>query len=176
MKVSYKVLDKFLRNADTGSVLAANELVPRKNASPYYAGVRFKKTADGLSPEGQRQYDEVVRRYTNPDGTKKYGNENMIQSALASAKEQMDKIHALDYFSIARNIKGKYKPFLARYYRFKTEKDAKIYKAIESGNVLVVDDILTSGTTLFQLFKALKTVNPAITPTVFTLLGKGSEG
>ena len=56
------------------------------------------------------------------------------------------------------------------------EKDSKIYKAIESGKVLVVDDIRTSGTTLFQLFKALKTVNPSITPTVFTLLGKGSEG
>ena len=34
---------------------------------------RFKRGADGLSPEGQRQYDEVVRRYTNPDGTKKRG-------------------------------------------------------------------------------------------------------
>lgn len=34
---------------------------------------RFKRGADGLSPEGQRQYDEIVRRYTNPDGTKKRG-------------------------------------------------------------------------------------------------------
>ena len=122
------------------------------------------------------RYEFHLRNATNPDGTKKYGSDHLIQAALASAKEQMDKIHALDYFSIARNIKGKYKQFLERYYQFKTEKDAKIYKAIESGKVLVVDDILTSGTTLFQLFKALKTVNPAITPTVFTLLGKGLEG
>ena len=122
------------------------------------------------------RYELHLRNATNPDGTKKYGNNDMIQAALASAKAQMDKIHALDYFSIARNIKGKYKSFLERYYKFKTEKDSKIYKAIESGKVLVVDDIRTSGTTLFQLFKALKTVNPSITPTVFTLLGKGSEG
>ena len=121
------------------------------------------------------RYELHLRNATNPDGTKKYGNDKLIQSALASAKAQMDKIHALDYFSIARNIKAKYKSFLEKYYQFKTEKDAKIYKGIESGKVLVVDDILTSGTTLFQLFKALKTVNPAITPTVFTLLGKDAE-
>ena len=121
------------------------------------------------------RYELHLRNATNPDGTKKYGNDKLIQSALASAKAQMNKIHASDYFSIARNIKAKYKSFLEKYYQFKTEDDAKIYKGIESGKVLVVDDILTSGTPLFQLFKALKTVNPTITPTVFTLLGKDAE-
>lgn len=117
-------------------------------------------------------YELHLRNATHAGGARKHGNDKWIQDALAFAKAQMVKVHALDYFSIARNIKGKYKPFLKEFYRFKTEKEAKIYKAVEFGKVLVVDDIVTSGTTLFQLFKALKTVNPSITPTVFTLLGK----
>lgn len=84
----------------------------------------------------------------------------------------MDRIHELDYFSIAKNIKGKYKNYLNKYYQVKTEKDAKIYKALTNGKVLIVDDIMTSGTTLLQLLKTLKTINPKLTPIVFTLIGK----
>lgn len=117
-------------------------------------------------------YKLFLKNATNPNGTKKYGNDKMVQSTLDAAKEQMAKIHNLEYFSIAKNIKGKYKDFLTRFYQFKDDKDSSIYKALKNGKVLVVDDIMMSGTTLLQLFKALKTVNPSITPIVFTLLGK----
>ena len=71
-------------------ILTQGEVAPPADAAPKKAkkvkageisngdathggSTRFKRGADGLSPEGQRQYDEVVRRYTNPDGTKKRG-------------------------------------------------------------------------------------------------------
>ena len=118
------------------------------------------------------RYEMQLRTAKNKDGKKKYGNESMIQNALKSVKEQMDKIHNLDYFSITKNIKGKYKNYLSKYYHFKTKKDENIYKALKNGKVLIVDDIMTSGVTLLQLFKAVKVINPSITPIVFTLLGK----
>ena len=76
------------------------------------------------------RFERHLRNATNPDGTKKYGSDKLIQDALASAKAQMDKIHALDYFSLSRNIKWKYKQFLEKYYQFNTEKNKEIYKAI----------------------------------------------
>ena len=85
----------------------------------------------------------------------------------------MDKIHNLDYFSIARNVKkSKYRQFIRNYYTFKDESDRKIYEAILNTNVLIVDDIVTTGTTLSHVLNCLRSVNDTNNIVIFSLIGK----
>lgn len=85
----------------------------------------------------------------------------------------MDSIHQLDYFSIARNVKNmKFKPFIKNYLKFASAEQIRAYKAITKSNILIVDDISTSGTTLQQILKTIRTINDTNDITIFTLIGK----
>lgn len=100
--------------------------------------------------------------------------EKQKAEVIENINKMMDEIHNLDYFSIARNVKNqKYKPFFKNYYKFKTEENKKLFEKIENNtNVLVIDDILTSGTTISLLLKCLKTINDSNKIVVFSLIGK----
>jgi hypoxanthine phosphoribosyltransferase len=88
----------------------------------------------------------------------------------------MSNIHKSDYFSIARDIKKtKYRPYIKNYYKFKDEKDKELFKRLENSNVLIVDDIATSGTTISHLLKTIRSLNDKNNITVFSLLGKNIE-
>ncbi|MBO5941495.1 MAG: hypothetical protein J6R18_09910, partial [Kiritimatiellae bacterium] len=52
LKVSYRILDKFLRNADGEAILSANDLVFENNESPYYD----KKTVSGNTRQSALQF------------------------------------------------------------------------------------------------------------------------
>jgi hypoxanthine-guanine phosphoribosyltransferase len=101
------------------------------------------------------------------------------RSAMQMKMEKMlDEIHALDYFSIAKNIKGqKYKRFLNNIYKFYDDKTVDFIKTIKNKNILVIDDIYTSGVTIEQIIKAYQMLDPddSNVLTVFTLLGKDNS-
>lgn len=46
---------------------------------------------------------------------------------------------------------------------------------LENSNVLIVDDIATSGTTISHLLKTIRSLNDKNNITVFSLLGKNIE-
>lgn len=106
-------------------------------------------------------------------------NHNVPSDAKAIMQKKMmkmlDDIHSLDYFSIAKNIKGqKYKKFLSTIYKFYDDKTIKLLKTIEDKKILVIDDIYTSGTTIEQIIKSYQILDPddSNVLTVFTLIGK----
>ena len=107
-----------------------------------------------------------------PNGRGRY-TEQQKQVVLSNIRTTMDKIHNLQYFSIARNIKKpKYRQFIRNYYTFKNENDKKLYETLLNTNVLIVDDIVTSGTTLSHLLNSLRSVNDSNNIVIFSLIGK----
>lgn len=107
-----------------------------------------------------------------PNGRSRY-TELQKKDVLKTIGEMMDSIHQLTYFSIARDVKkAKYRQYIKRYYTFKNDDDRKVYESIQNSNVLVIDDIVTSGTTLSHILKCLRSVNDSNNIVVFSLIGK----
>ena len=82
-------------------------------------------------------------------------------------------IHKLDYFSIAKNVKPKYRPFIQNYLTIDNIKSKNILDCIVNNRaILIVDDINTSGSTLKELIRLVKTLDSKSDIYIFTLIGK----
>lgn len=105
---------------------------------------------------------------------KRFYDENNIdkQQILFIQNELIPKIHSLDYFSLAKNVKPKYRKYIQNFLHFKSEEDKCIFKSINKGKVLIVDDINTSGSTLNEIIRMLNEINPYCKIYIFTLIGK----
>lgn len=116
-------------------------------------------------------------------------NEEILNSKLSNGRDRytvqqknevikniqlmMDSIHNLEYFSIARNVKKtKYRQYIKNYYTFKNESDKQLFESIQNKKILVIDDIVTSGTTISHLLKSLRLVNDSNDIVIFSLIGK----
>jgi hypoxanthine phosphoribosyltransferase len=84
----------------------------------------------------------------------------------------MPKIHNLTYFSIADNVKPKYRQYIQNYLTIKDISSAKILKSIQNGKILIVDDINTSGSTLTEILRIVHNINNNCEIFIFTLIGK----
>ena len=82
------------------------------------------------------------------------------------------KIHQLDYFSIAQNVKSKYRPYIMGFLNFETSEDIEKFAELQGKNILVVDDINTTGSTLHEILRTLGKVNNHSNIYVYTLIGK----
>lgn len=107
-----------------------------------------------------------------PNGRNRY-TDKQKEIVLGNIRSIMDAIHKLDYFSIARDVKKtKYRPYIKNYYKFKSENDRKLYESMMNGNILVIDDIATSGTTISHILSSLRCVNNSNKIVIFSLIGK----
>lgn len=94
------------------------------------------------------------------------------QSALYINNELLPRIKKLNYFSIANEVKPKYRKYIQNFLKFNSEADEIALKALQKKNVLIVDDINTSGATVFEMIRIVKQLNPSLNVYVFTLFGK----
>lgn len=84
----------------------------------------------------------------------------------------MPKIHNLDYFSLAKDVKPKYRPYIMNYLNISEQAlDASI-KLENAENVLIVDDILTTGNTVEELVRLIRKVNKDCNIYIYTLIGR----
>ena len=81
----------------------------------------------------------------------------------------LDKTNTLDYFSIAKNIKSKYRKYIMNYLKPETN-IAK--ETLDAKNILIVDDINTSGSTLRELLRIINEINSNCNIYIYTLIGK----
>jgi len=58
------------------------------------------------------------------------------------------------------------------YPNIKTEEDKELFKTIKQQNVLVVDDVTTSGSTLNEILRTLRILNEDNNITIFSLIGR----
>lgn len=86
--------------------------------------------------------------------------------------EILPKIKQLDYFSLAKNVKPKYRPFITNYIGFPNIEMLEKFKKLKGSNILIVDDINTSGSTLNEILRILNKVNQNCNIFIYTLIGK----
>ena len=144
-------------------------------ASPKYVCIELIKELPFKIEFDYERFSVEVLDSILPSGKARY-TEAQKKQVLSNIEDLMSNIHKSDYFSIARDIKKtRYRPYIKNYYKFKDEKDKELFKHLENSNVLIVDDIATSGTTISHLLKTIRSLNDKNTITVFCLLGKNIE-
>lgn len=85
----------------------------------------------------------------------------------------IDLIHKKDYFTIAKDVKkSKFRPYIMNFLRFRNEEDKALCASIRKQNILVVDDVTTSGSTLNEMLRALRILNEDNNITIFSLIGR----
>lgn len=94
-------------------------------------------------------------------------------SMITYVKENiLSKIKDLDYFSLARDVKPKYRKYITNFLDFKDESELKKFQSLHGGNILIVDDINTSGSTIDEIIRILRKLNKESRIYIFTLIGR----
>lgn len=114
------------------------------------------------------QYLDDVLENGRPRYTEKQKDE-----VKQSINEMMDLIHKKDYFTIAKDVKkSRFRPYMMNFLRFKSAEDKALCATIRKQNVLIVDDVTTSGSTLNEILRALRVLNEDNRITIFSLIGR----
>lgn len=90
-----------------------------------------------------------------------------------NVQEMMELIHKKDYFTIAKDVKkSRFRPYMMNFLRFKNEEDKELCATVRKQNVLIVDDVTTSGSTLNEILRTLRILNEDNQITIFSLIGR----
>lgn len=117
-------------------------------------------------------YQETYLDAKLENGRPRY-TEQQKEQVKESINAMMDLIHKKDYFTIAKDVKkNRMRPFITDFLKFANEKDELLCKTIRQQNVLVIDDIATSGSTLNEVLRALRILNEDNKITIFSLIGR----
>lgn len=105
--------------------------------------------------------------------SKDYGNNANYDQMVKHIEEGiLPAIHKLDYFSLAHSVKPKYRPYIKNYLGFPDLKKLEQFASLKGQNILIVDDINTSGSTLNEILRILNEVNENCDIYIYTLIGK----
>lgn len=108
---------------------------------------------------------DALERDTADDPNKYEQMRNYAETVIMPA------IKKLDYFSLAQNVKPKYRKYIRNFLSFADQSAIERYSRLKGENILVVDDINTSGATLNEILRILDKVNSGCNIFVFTLIG-----
>ena len=90
-----------------------------------------------------------------------------------SIRDMLDFIHKKEYFTIARDVrKSRFRPYMTQFLRFATEADRELCQTIRQQNVLILDDVTTSGSTLGEVLRTLRILNEDNSIAIFSLIGR----
>lgn len=90
-----------------------------------------------------------------------------------SIGQMLDLIHKKDYFTIAKDVKkSRMRPYMMHFLKFANKEDEELCMGIRKQNVLIVDDIATSGSTLNEILRVLRILNEDNKITIFSLIGR----
>lgn len=100
-------------------------------------------------------------------------DEGFDQMCRYVSNQLIPSIQKLDYFSIAKNVKPKYRKYIKNFLKFSDERIADKFSALANNtSILVIDDVNTSGSTLDEILRILNNMNNRCRIFVYTLLGK----
>lgn len=90
-----------------------------------------------------------------------------------SINQMLDLIHKKDYFTIAKDVKkSRFRPYMMQFLKFASNADEELCEKIRQQNVLVIDDVTTSGSTLNEILRVLRIMNEDNNITIFSLIGR----
>lgn len=117
-------------------------------------------------------YEEQYLNDVLENGLPRY-TEKQKAEAIQSVMSMMDLIHRKDYFTIARDVKkSKFRPYILNFLKFQNEKDQELCASIRQQNILIVDDVTTSGSTLAEILRTLRILNEDNNIVIFSLIGR----
>lgn len=68
--------------------------------------------------------------------------------------------------------KNKLRPYIMYFLKFESEEERELCSMIRKLNVLVIDDVTTSGSTLNEVLRTLRILNKDNEITIFSLIGR----
>ena len=90
-----------------------------------------------------------------------------------SIEQMLNLIHKKDYFTIAKDVKkSRFRPYMMQFLRFASKADEDLCATIRNQNVLIIDDVATSGSTLNEILRTLRILNEDNAITIFSLIGR----
>ena len=119
--------------------------------------------------------DAFTEAYLNDvleNGRPRY-TEVQKEEVRTQISHMLDLIHRKDYFTIAKDVKkSRFRPYMIQFLRFATDADKELCRTIRQQNVLVIDDVTTSGSTLGEVLRTLRILNEDNNITIFSLIGR----
>ena len=119
--------------------------------------------------------DSYERQYLNDvleNGRPRY-TEKQKEEVRDTINEMVDLIHQKDYFTIAKDVrKSRFRPYIMNFLKFASEADEQLCKSIRQQNILIIDDVTTSGSTLNEILRTLRILNEDNSITIFSIMGR----
>ena len=116
----------------------------------------------------EQQYLEDVLENGRPRYTQIQKDE--VKQSIA---KMLDLIHQKDYFTIAKDVKkSRFRPYMIQFLKFANKADEELCATIRKQNVLIIDDVTTSGSTLNEILRTLRILNEDNDITIFSLIGR----
>ena len=95
------------------------------------------------------------------------------EQAKSSINDMLEMIHKKDYFTIAKDVKkSRLRPYIMNFLKFESDEEKELCSMIRKQNVLVIDDVTTSGSTLNEVLRTLRILNEDNQITIFSLIGR----
>ena len=115
----------------------------------------------------QQYLDDVLE-----NGRARY-TEAQKEEVKQSIGKMLDLIHRKDYFSIAKDVKkSRFRPYMMQFLKFASKADEELCASIRNQNVLIIDDVTTSGSTLNEILRTLRILNEDNDISIFSLIGR----
>lgn len=115
-----------------------------------------KKYLDDVLENGRARYTEVQK-----------------EEVRHSIYQMLDLIHKKDYFTIAKDVKkNRFRPYMMQFLKFANKADEELCAKIRQQNILVIDDVTTSGSTTNEILRTLRIINEDNYITIFSLIGR----
>lgn len=144
-------------------VSVVNTYLQHDIARPFYSLVK------SLPQNVQFDWDLFNTEY--PQLEDKNRHNQMVQTII----NILDKVHSLDYFSISKSIPPKYRAFIKNYLSFSDSASKEAFNKLLAKKILIIDDINTTGSTLYEMLRIVEAVNTDSEIYIFTLIGKEQE-
>lgn len=141
-------------------------------AQPSMHGIELVKSLPADISFDMNAYEQQYLNDLLENGRPRY-TETQKEDVKRSILEMMELIHQKDYFTIAKDVrKSKMRPYITNFLRYKNDADRNLCASIKKQNILIVDDVTTSGSTLNEVLRALRILNEDNNITIFSLLGR----
>lgn len=119
-----------------------------------------------------KAYEKQYLDQTLENGRPRY-TEKQKDGVKQNIQSMLDDIHKKDYFTIAKDVKkSRFRPYITRFLTFKSKADEELCEQIRKQNILIIDDVTTSGSTLNEILRTLRIINKDNKITIFSLIGR----